>query len=144
MKFKTFARYVCFAMMLAFVLLTILACAGCVGNVKQAADGSVEVNLPFMARADKFAVNADSGTGRKLKVYVVNGNAEAVPTEALRTVGSLAVTKGLTTLGKARQTTAQQANARPPTITTPTVDPATGTVLTPVVTQPPPAVIPNY
>ena len=125
-------------------ILIAFALSSCVGNVKQAADGSVEVSLPFMARADKFAVNADSGTGRRLKVYVVNGNAEAVPTEALRTVGSLAVTKGLTTLGKARQTTAQQANARPPTITTPTVDPATGTVLTPVVTQPPAAVIPNY
>lgn len=39
-----------------------------------------------------------------------------------------------------RQTTARAANARPPTITTPTVDPGTGTVLTPVVTQPAAAV----
>lgn len=35
---------------------------------------------------------------------------------------------------QAQQTTAQKANAIPPTVTTPTVDPATGQLLTPVVT----------
>ncbi len=32
---KKLARYICFAMMLAFVLLTILACAGCTTVTKK-------------------------------------------------------------------------------------------------------------
>jgi hypothetical protein len=59
-------------------------------------------------------------------------------------ITSLASTAALKSIGNARQATAQKANARQPTVTTPTVDPATGIVLTPTVTQPPPAVIPNY
>ncbi len=60
----------------------------CVGQVKQDAAGNTTVTLPIMARADRFAVNADDGHGKKLKVMVVNGNAESVPNNAVNLIGT--------------------------------------------------------
>lgn len=89
--------------------------ASCVGSVQQTVDGAVKVNLPMMARADKFAVNASSANGNKLKVYVVNGNAEAVPIEGFRTAAALGLGLGQLSVTKAdnasNATTLQQSNA---------------------------------
>lgn len=59
---------------------------------------------------------------------------------ASKELGKFNVAKEKTARVGERQTTARAANARPPTITTPTVDPGTGQILTPVVTQPAAAV----
>lgn len=88
--------------------------ASCVGSVQQTVDGAVKVNLPMMARADKFAVNASSANGNKLKVYVVNGNAEAVPIEGFRTAAGAALGLGQLSVTKSNNSsnalTTQQAN----------------------------------
>ena len=75
--------------MKALLLLALLLCS-CAGGAKMAADGSVTVYGPFMARADRLAVNAKTATGT-LKVLLVNGNAESVPNNAIN-----AITSGMT------------------------------------------------
>lgn len=138
------------------ILLPVLLLCSCVGRVRQLADGSVDVLLPVMGRADRFAVNATDGKGKTLKVMVANGSAEAVPLAAINAITTTAgasitgnVTKAITTSNngvtnlKTRASVAIPANARKPIVTTPTVDPTTGQVLTPTVTQPAPAIIPK-
>lgn len=82
---------------------------------------------------------------------VTNTDGTSVANNALGTISTVSagnnLLKGLQSnngvkVNAARQTTARAANARPPTVTTTAVDPTTGQVLTPTVTQPAKAIVP--
>ena len=94
------------------------------------ADGSVTINGPMMARADRLAVNVKTATG-SMKFLMVNGNAEAVPTEAFRTaaalgLGHFAVQNNTSNNAKSNYSTAAGVASKPPTVLTNTA--ADGTV----------------
>lgn len=118
--------------MKALLSIIALILCSCVGKVQQLADGSVTVNLPFAARADRFAVNADDGHGRKLKVLVANGNAESVPNNALNLLTTAIGLKAGVNINnnnnaQKNYSTAAGVAGKSPTILTNT-DPATGAV----------------
>lgn len=120
-----------------FLFLSFLLCS-CVGAVRQDASGNTTVVLPFMAKADRFAVSSDDGKGKKLKVMVVNGNAENVPIAGINAIqayeGANIAFKGAKVLSDNGVKTTQIKST--PTILTPT-ETSTGKVLTPKAVFPP-------
>ncbi len=126
------------------LLLLPLLLISCAGSAKMNADGSVVVQGPVMARSDRMAVNAKTAVG-EIRVMIVNGNAEAVPNNALNVIGAGvglhygSVVNSSNNLNK----TAQEANGRLPTVT-PAQAVAPGTTVFPLVTQPAAAIIPKH
>ena len=87
--------------MKTLALLLALLLASCAGSAKMNADGSVVVNGPFMARADRMAVNVKRANGDSLKFMMVNGNSEKVPIEAFRSAAALGLGLGQLSVTKA-------------------------------------------
>lgn len=101
--------------MRTILVILSLALISCAGSAKMNADGSVVVNGPFMARADRMAVNVKRANGDSLKFMMVNGNSEKVPIEAFRSAAALGLGLGQLSVTKAdnasKAVTTQQSNA---------------------------------
>ena len=130
----------------AFIMVLLASCAG-YQMVSFYPDGSMKSVIQSDATAAKGerSMRAISDArGVKIQSVQENYDSTEVPKAYLDTKLGIAVSDNARISNNVteQQKTAREANARPPIVTTPSVGP-NGEILTPVVTQPTPAIVPS-